>query len=373
MKYYFIYSAGGGAGDWNGVKRVWNNWMPVELKSNILLKFGDVFYNHASGTNLIKPQKWRDVSNLREWLFDGTQDNYVLNNSTILLDSGTSKIVSYITHNNPHLEAHEIIEEFDRQINDNNIFQKYVNIINNSNINYAVTFDIPNTFKIRSQNGDTRRIHFNENQENLMIDKCITYCNRLYTELGNQDKILTTFSATWSNEGITRFLQSLSYVPNKLAIGGISDANITNTERYINNLQNVINFNNYQYIHFLGCGGFQKVIKLKEMGFTNNNIFSVDNSTPMNRAIDGNTSGTSQSGFICHNSGQIKRIKPNTIQDILFENNNFQNSLFSSTELQSILTQILEHQNHNSSHNTYDARAKLSFHNHDVFRQNSLE
>ena len=37
MKYYFIYSAGGGAGDWNGVKRVWNNYMPTCLKSNILL------------------------------------------------------------------------------------------------------------------------------------------------------------------------------------------------------------------------------------------------------------------------------------------------------------------------------------------------
>ena len=28
MKFYFIYSAGGGAGDWNGVKRVWAESMP---------------------------------------------------------------------------------------------------------------------------------------------------------------------------------------------------------------------------------------------------------------------------------------------------------------------------------------------------------
>ena len=33
MKYFFIYSAGGGAGDWNGVKRVWNDSMPLSLKS----------------------------------------------------------------------------------------------------------------------------------------------------------------------------------------------------------------------------------------------------------------------------------------------------------------------------------------------------
>ena len=42
MKFYFIYSAGGGAGDWNGVKRVWAESMPHHLKSRILLKFGDV-------------------------------------------------------------------------------------------------------------------------------------------------------------------------------------------------------------------------------------------------------------------------------------------------------------------------------------------
>lgn len=37
MKFYFIYSAGGGAGDWNGVKRVWAESMPHHLKSRILL------------------------------------------------------------------------------------------------------------------------------------------------------------------------------------------------------------------------------------------------------------------------------------------------------------------------------------------------
>ena len=52
MKYYFIYSAGGGAGDWNGIKRVWKEDMPEKLKSNILLKFGDIFFNHKSSTSI---------------------------------------------------------------------------------------------------------------------------------------------------------------------------------------------------------------------------------------------------------------------------------------------------------------------------------
>ena len=344
MKYYFIYSAGGGAGDWGGVKRIWNQSMPVELKSNILLKFGDAFYNHASGNRLTKPKLWANIKNLREWLHEATNDDFVLNDSTILLDSGTSKIVSYITHHNPDFEPEEVIEEFDRLINENNIFDKYVEIINESNVNYAVTFDIPNTFKIRSQNGDTRRIHFNGNQESLMIDKCIQYCNRLYNELGNQNKILTTFSATWSTAGIRRFFEELTYIPNKLAIGGISDASIIDTDTYINNLQNVINLNDYQYVHFLGCGGFKKVRKLKEMGFTSNTQFSIDNSTPMNRAIDGNTAGTSQSGFICPNNGQIKRINPDTVQDILLENDRSTNRLYQREELERILNQILNHQ-----------------------------
>ena len=56
MRYFFIYSAGGGAGDWNGLKRIWVSDMPIVLKENILLKFGDVFFNHASLNNLIKPR-----------------------------------------------------------------------------------------------------------------------------------------------------------------------------------------------------------------------------------------------------------------------------------------------------------------------------
>ena len=93
MRFYFIYSAGGGAGDWNGVKRVWNDWMPEYMKSRILLKFGDVFLEHASGTRFIRPQRWRNISNLREWLFDNVRDEFVYSHDcNILLDSGLLRL-----------------------------------------------------------------------------------------------------------------------------------------------------------------------------------------------------------------------------------------------------------------------------------------
>lgn len=373
MKYFFIYSAGGGAGDWNGVKRVWSDSMPEAIKSNILLKFGDVYYNHAPGSSLVKPRIWNSVNNFRDWLYQPTQDSFVLNQSNILLDSGTSKIVSYITHNNPEYSPEEIITEFDRLLIENNIFDKYVSIIEDSNITYAVTFDIPNTFKIRSQNGDTRRIHFNAAQEHIMIDRCIDYCNTLYNRLGSQEKILTTFSATWSAEGIQHFIDSLDYQPTKLAIGGISDANIENTETYLNRVQSVIDLYSFEFVHFLGCGGFKKVRKLKELGYSDNSRFSVDNSTPMNRAIDGNTSGTSQSGYIRYDNGKLIRIKPDTVEEVIRVNSQSENPLFGETEIRNILEGVLRHQNRNSSESTYNERAKLSFHNHDVFRQNALE
>ena len=38
MKFYFIYSAGGGAGDWNGVKRAWRDRMPEYMKNIIKVR-----------------------------------------------------------------------------------------------------------------------------------------------------------------------------------------------------------------------------------------------------------------------------------------------------------------------------------------------
>ena len=42
MDFYFVYSSGGGAGDWNGVNRMWNQFMPDYFKENLLIKFGDI-------------------------------------------------------------------------------------------------------------------------------------------------------------------------------------------------------------------------------------------------------------------------------------------------------------------------------------------
>ena len=98
MNYYFIYSAGGGAGDWNGVKRVWQSSMPKELKSSILLKFGDIYFNHVSNKSIIRPIRWRRIHNLREWLYESTGDNFVISEKcNILLDSGSAKIVGWIS------------------------------------------------------------------------------------------------------------------------------------------------------------------------------------------------------------------------------------------------------------------------------------
>ncbi len=156
MKFYFIYSAGGGAGDWNGVKRVWQNWMPEYMKSRILLKFGDVFLEHASGNRFIRPQRWRTISDLRSWLCDNVGDEFVFSsNCNILLDSGTAKAVNLISHHNPTTSCDELIESFNRTFETNNVFEKYISVICDSEIDSAVTFDIPNPFKIRSQNGST--------------------------------------------------------------------------------------------------------------------------------------------------------------------------------------------------------------------------
>ncbi len=137
MKYYFIYSAGGGAGDWNGVKRVWNDCMPTSIKSNILLKFGDVFLNHAQPTTPCRPRRWNGITNLRQWLFDATQDNYVLDEANLLLDSGSAKLVNFIAHNNPNITNEELITQFDDIINRCQIIEKYISVIQYSNINSA--------------------------------------------------------------------------------------------------------------------------------------------------------------------------------------------------------------------------------------------
>ena len=72
MKFFFVYSSGGGAGDWNAIDRIWLNHMPQYFKDNLLIKFGDIFFNHRSSRSLIKPQYWANVDNARDWLIKNT-------------------------------------------------------------------------------------------------------------------------------------------------------------------------------------------------------------------------------------------------------------------------------------------------------------
>ena len=378
MRYYFIYSAGGGAGDWNGIKRIWNSTMPETLKSNILLKFGDIFFNHVSSANLIRPQRWNEIDNIRQWLFNNVNDNFVLDNSEILLDSGTAKIVAWIAHHNPQISSSEILNKFDSTVEELHILEKYANIIVNSNIDYAVSFDIPNPFKIRSQNGNTRTNLMNNNEndvesEQLAIQYCAKYTNKLYEELTNRigvqnaiNKILITCNGEWSKEQYDYYLSLLNFEPINIAIGGL-------TRSMRHNINNLVDWNiqDYLKIHYLGCGGIKNVNLLKEnhLDYINS---SVDVSTPLNRAIDGNINNTKWSGYFSYINNRLYRIKMETKEQILNIHRNSVNTLFSEQEMSNIIDSILLHQNGQSSQETYNARAKLILHNSDVYRCNAL-
>lgn len=370
MNYFFIYSAGGGGGEWNGLKRVWKSKMPETLKSNILLKFGDVFFNHASLTKLVKPQLWNEIHNVRKWLFDAVQDEYVNEKTVLLLDSGTAKVVNQIKTNEPNITPNELAETFQKLFVENRVLDKYVEIIENSQINYAVTFDIPNPFKIRTQSTDTRTNIFNLTHSSLMIEISANYANELYKKLdNNQSRILTIINGLWSKEEIELFFSRLNYKPNKLAIGGLTRE--SKFGEVLQNLKTFIHFQSYERVHFLGCGGLKNVLAIKEVELNFPN-FSVDNSTAWNRAIDGNTIGTTQSGYFDYTSKKLFRITPETIDKILSLHSKFTNPLFSISEMSEILAKAIQHQSQNSDHSTYNARALLALHNTDVFRVNAL-
>lgn len=375
MNYYFIYSAGGGAGDWNGVKRVWNESMSDELKNSILLKFGDVFFNHVSNKSILRAERWETISNLREWLYNNVNDEYVLNSSNILLDTGSAKIVGWIAHHNKNISCTEVIDLFDKTVTQNNILEKYIDIIINSDITHAITFDIPNPFKIRSQNGNTRLNILDDSEENLKLIKASAkYANKMFEllekRLGTekaQNIIMTTINGMWSTSEIKTFLSLLNYTPKKIAVGGLSSTRGTAILEYIPILK-TLNLHSYEKVHFLGCGGIDKIKILKESGFSNDK-FSVDISTPINRAIDGNKQNTSWSGYYDYNSLTLHRIKPTTKNMILDLHSSTTSPLFSKEEMEKILTDIIKHQDGNSSESTYDSRAKLIIHNNDVYRR----
>lgn len=375
MKYYFIYSAGGGAGDWNGVKRVWPQYMPETLKSKILLKFGDIFLEHASGQNFIRPQRWRDINNLREWLSNSVSDEYVKTQSCdILLDSGTAKAVNMIAHHNPNVSCERLIQLFNRKFEENRLFEKYTQIVHTSQLNSAVTFDIPNPFKIRSQNGAARLNIIEQETNSALVRLSVAYANRMYdmfVSLGGADYANNTLSTIvnglWSEEEMDLFFSGLNYSPRKLAVGGLSSTSVSETDirRQMEILQK-FDILSFDKVHFLGCGGFKKVKAIKDCDIDGDHI-SVDCSTCINRSIDGSTSGATQSGYFDYQSRSLIRICPQSKNRILIKHRNVINPLYSVEQMEDIIDQIILHQSGNSSNNTYNARAKLIFHNADVF------
>lgn len=370
MKYYYIYSAGGGAGDWNGVKRIWAQKMPLELKKSVLIKFGDIYFNHASNKEPIKKRMWDNVQDARAWLADAVDDVDVLNDTDIILDNGTSKLINSISHSETKNPL-EIIEQFNNIIEKYKILDKYAAVIKESKINHAVTIDLPNTFKIRSQSVGTATTFFNETHNKVLIDLCALYASKLYKLLGDdQAQLMTAINGQWSEAELKEFVANLDYVPNNIAVGALTrtsgDEPISNIVRSINN---VIGSSNVQRIHFLGCGGIKKSNSIKRV--INSSTVSVDNSTPMNRAIDGSTNGKALSGYFDSLDFKLHRIKPETKDAILKIHENSKFKVYSLSEMDRILSLVIKHQSHESSKETYDARAQLSFHNHSVFAYNA--
>ena len=282
MNYYFIYSAGGGAGDWNGVKRMWAEYMPETLKSKILLKFGDIFLEHASGNNFIRPQRWRDINNLREWLSENVNDEFVESQACdILLDSGTAKAVNMIAHHNPRVSCERLIELFNKAFEDNRVFEKYTQIVHASQLNSAVTFDIPNPFKIRSQNGAARLNIIDQETNSALVRLSVAYANRMYemfVALGGTDYANNTLSTIvnglWSEEEMDIFFSGLNYSPRKLAVGGLSSTSVSETDiRTQMAILQKFDVLSFDKVHFLGCGGFKKVKAIKDCDIDGDNIF----------------------------------------------------------------------------------------------------
>ncbi|MCM1297352.1 MAG: hypothetical protein NC311_17570, partial [Muribaculaceae bacterium] len=291
----------------------------------------------------------------------------VLTQSNILLDSGSAKLVNFIAHNNPQISNEELINAFDNVMEREAVIEKYLSVIENSDIDGAVTFDIPNPFKIRSRNGNARLNILTQNDRRRLIELSANYSNRIHESLNNCDDVLYTIvNGEWSLNEIDLFFNLLAYTPKNIAIGGLSSSDDTTFNKNIDTLARARL--NYGHIHFLGCGGLKKVSILRNTVF-NDARTSVDCSTPINRSIDGNVSGTSQSCYYTYQTQELIRIKPETRERILQLHSLAENPLFGSDEMRDIIDTVLKHQNRQSGEETYDARAKLLIHNSDVYKR----
>jgi hypothetical protein len=374
MKFFFVYSSGGGAGDWNAIDRIWLNHMPQYFKDNLLIKFGDIFFNHRSSRSLIKPQYWANVDNARDWLIKNTNDSSLAYTKNLLLDVGTSKIVSFITHHFPDASGQEIISRFDQLLDQYNILDKYCSVVLNSNIENAVTFDIPNLFKVRTQAGNVSRNLFSEpGCRELLITASAKYANYTYKNVNKEShRLMTILCAQWSDDDILKYLDSLEYTPSKIAIGGLTDYSVSEFEEMLIRIDKLINLTQFERVHFLGSGGIRKT-NIIQGALGNVASYSVDNTTAYNRAIDGNVAGTSQSGYYDYLTKDLIRITPQNRSIIIDKHKQVPSEIahFSVDEITEIVDSILTHQSGNSSHQTYDNRAKLIIHNFDVYRYNA--
>lgn len=373
MDFYFVYSSGGGAGDWNGIDRSFLDNMPPYFKDHMLLKFGDIFFNHRSSGEIIKPEAWRLIRNARAWVLSNTNDQTVLSTPNMIMDVGTSKLVSYITSFDAAISEKEVISRFDDKLAEENILGKYCEVIRTSKINNAVTFDIPNLFKVRTQAGSvTRGVFDSGNNSRLLMEACSRYANTIYKGLEDrQDCILTFVNVNWPDAELYDYLTNLEYHPKKLAVGGLTDYSLSELPGRLQQMDKILHFESYDRVHFLGAGGLKKASAIKN-ALGNHSNFSADNTTPYNRVIDGATSGATQSGYYDYASKKLFRVNPNTISTILQLHKKSESvAYFSYDEMKSILEGILQHQSHQSCPYTYECRAKLIMHNNDVYRYNA--
>lgn len=374
MDFYFVYSSGGGGGDWNGIDRIWATDAPKEFKENILIKFGDIFFNHKGLKTILKPNNWKKIDNAKDWLYGNTNDKIIYKNKSLILDVGTTKIVNYINAHHHDFLAEEIINKFDEILKENKILEKYADFIVKSDIHNAITFDIPNPFKIRNQQGSVKRnIFFEKHIKVLLTDKCVEYANKTYELLGNDAKrLLTILPAFLSEEEIKNYLQRLNYTPTKLSIGALIDLNDDDFRNEIEKLNRILDFSKYEKVHLLGCGGIKKVNIIKDVIGNFKNV-SVDNTTAYNRSIDGNTKGTSFSKYYDYTSKKMCNITEENLDFILDLHSKSKYTHYSRKEMEEILKAIIIFQNGKSpsSKFSYDNRAKLILHNFDVYRENA--
>lgn len=374
MDFYFVYSSGGGGGDWNGIDRIWATDAPNDFKENILIKFGDIFFNHKGLKTILKPTNWKNIDNAKDWLYKNTNDKIIYENKSLILDVGTTKIVNYINAHHHDFTAEQIINKFDEILKENKILEKYAEFIEKSDIHNAITFDIPNPFKIRNQQGAIKRnIFFEEHIKVLLTEKCVEYANKTFDLLGgNTERLLTILPAFLSSKEIKNYLKQLKYKPKKLAIGALIDLNDSDFAKEIEKLHTTLDFSKFEKIHLLGCGGIKKVKIIKEVIGNFENV-SVDNTTAYNRSIDGNTRGTAVSKYYDYTSKKMYNITEDNLSMILEMHNNSSNTLYTTKEMEKILKGILIFQNGKSpsSQFSYDNRARLIMHNFDVYRMNA--